>query len=43
MEERRKKVFVALFMYWCLYMKIQDILSIQALIIGHELEIYNPL
>ena len=35
----KKEAFVALFMYWCLYTLIQQVLSIHALIIGYELEI----
>jgi hypothetical protein len=36
--ERRERALVVLAMYWCFYMLIQHVLSMQALILGFELQ-----
>jgi hypothetical protein len=38
MEEREKPLFIALSIYWCLHMLIQQVLSIEALFIEYKLE-----
>jgi len=35
MDERKKQILV-IAMYWCLYMLIHQVLSIQALVLGYE-------
>ena len=36
--DRRKRALVILAMYWCYYMLIQHVLSMQALMMGFELQ-----
>ncbi len=36
MDERKKQILVVIAMYWCLYMLIHQVLSIQALVLGYE-------
>ena len=38
MKERKERVFVALFMHWCLCALIQQVFSLKALFIGYKLE-----
>jgi hypothetical protein len=37
MDERKKQILVVIAMYWHLYMLIQQVLSIQALVLGYEI------
>jgi hypothetical protein len=40
MDEMKKQILVVIAMYWRLYMLIQQVLSIQALVLGYEMEKY---
>jgi hypothetical protein len=40
MDERKKQILVVIAMYWRLYVLIQQVLSIQALVLGYEMEKY---
>ena len=40
-EEEKKESVCSFFVYWCLYMFIQQVLSIQALFIWYELGKYK--
>jgi len=36
MDEKRKKILIGLAMYWCLHMKVQHVLNMQALAFNGE-------
>jgi hypothetical protein len=41
MDERKKWIFVVMVMYLCLHMLIQQVLNIQALVLGYQMEKYT--
>jgi hypothetical protein len=38
MDEKNKQICVVMVVYWCLYKLIQQVMNIQALVVGHYIE-----